>query len=78
MPLEKELETYNRKLPELLDEEGKFVLIHGNEVAGVWHTYEDTLQEGYSRFGVVPFLVKRIQCVDEVLHFTRDIPSCPS
>ena len=35
MALEKELETYRRKLQELLADEGKFVLIQGDEVAGV-------------------------------------------
>ena len=39
MALELELETYKRKLPELLDAEGKFVLIRGDEVAGVLDTY---------------------------------------
>ena len=29
MALEKELETYNSKSPELKEDEGKFVLIHG-------------------------------------------------
>ena len=77
MPLEKELETYQKSLPELLSQEGKFALIHGGEVAGTYGTYEDALQVGYERFGLTPFLIKQIQTVERVQFFTRDIaPSC--
>ena len=35
MALEKELETYQAKLPTLLEHSGKFAVIHGDEVAGM-------------------------------------------
>ena len=73
MALEKELATYERKLPELLAHEGKFVLVHGDEVHGLWDTYENALQAGYQQFGLTSFLVKRIQGVEQVLNFTRDV-----
>jgi hypothetical protein len=78
MALEKELETYHRELPNMLTNEGKYVLIHEDDVAGFWDTYEDALQAGYERFGLKPFLVKRVQAVETVQYFTRDIKTCPS
>jgi hypothetical protein len=48
MALEKELQTYQDSLPSLLREEGRFVLIHGGDVVGIFDTYGDALDEGYS------------------------------
>jgi len=76
MPLEKEQETYQRELPKLLTCAGKFVLIHGDEVAGVYDTYLDALKVGYERYGLAPFLVKQIAAVERTNHFTRDISTC--
>ena len=53
--------------------EGKFVLIHGNEIAGVWDTYQDALGAGYRQFGLDPFLVKQILSIERVQFFTRDL-----
>jgi hypothetical protein len=78
MALEQELAAYQRKLPELLASEGKFVLLRGEELAGIWDTYEDALQAGYSQFGLEPFMVKRIQGVEQALYFSRDLTTCPS
>jgi len=64
--LEKELRTYQRELSHLLSEQGKYVLIQDNKVAGTWQTYEDALTVGYERFGLTPFLVKRIDEADAV------------
>jgi hypothetical protein len=76
MALEKEMQTYERELPNLLQQEGKFALIHGVEVGGVYDTYEDALKAGYEKYGLGPFLVKRIQAVEQVQFFTRDIVPC--
>ena len=79
MALEKELETYRKELPRLLAEEGRFALIRGDRVAGTFSTYADALQAGYAKFSLSPFLVKRIEAVERVLFFTRDLtPSCPT
>jgi hypothetical protein len=78
MALERELDTYKRELPNLLDKAGKYVLIHEDQVS-VWCTYEDALQEGYRIFGLKPFLVKQIQTTEQIHHVTRDIqPVCQS
>jgi hypothetical protein len=63
--LEKELRTYHRLLPTLLAEQGKYVVVRGDQVAGTWGTYEDALQAAYTSFGLTPFLVTRIQAEDE-------------
>jgi len=74
-----ELTTYENRKEELLcAHEGKFVLIHGDDVAGIWDTYKDALEAGYQRFGLEPFLVKQICGIKQIQFFTRDITACPS
>lgn len=70
MPLEKELEVYKNKLPELKENEGKFAVIHGEQVE-VFDTYEDAVKAGYKEFGLEPFLVKRIQSIEQVQFVSR-------
>jgi len=72
MALEQELATYQAKLPELKQNEGKFVLIHGEDVCDIYFTtYEDALQVGYKRYGLKPFLVKQIHTIEPIFYFTR-------
>jgi hypothetical protein len=78
MALEKEVETYTKSLPQLLADQGKYVLIHGEKVVGIYDTYQDALKIGYESFGLAPFLVKRIQAVEQVHSFTRDVRPCPT
>jgi hypothetical protein len=73
MALEKELETYKNTLPSLLKDEGKFVLIKGDNVIDVFNTYEDAIKEGYKISGLEPFFVKQIQKVEQVHFFSRNI-----
>ena len=62
MALEREMETYRRELPRLLAEEGKFVLISGTDVLGIFADEEDALEAGYRRVGfATPFLIKQIR-----------------
>lgn len=72
-PLQVELETYEKHRDSLLGKEGKYVLIHGAEIAGLWDTYEDAIQAGYQKFGLGPFLVKQIQGIERVQFFTREL-----
>ncbi|KUY70841.1 hypothetical protein [Burkholderia sp. RF4-BP95] len=77
--LEQELATYKRLLPELLNDEGKFVLIKKNEVVEKFDSYEDALKIGYQRFGLEPFLVKQISRLEPAANFTRRyIVPCPA
>jgi hypothetical protein len=78
-PLQKEIETYNAKLPELLGSIGKFVLIKGDQVEGTYDTYEDALKIGYERFKLDPFLVKQIVPAEQIHFFTRELDiECPT
>ncbi len=78
MALDREIQTYQKELPNLLQHEGKFVLIHETQVAGFYETYEDAIKAGYEKFALKPFLVKRIQAVEQIQYFTRDLIECPS
>src|SRR3989442_629648 len=61
MPLESETQTYEQHREALLGTaQGKFALIHGTEVAGVYDSKSDAIRDGYRRFGNVPFFVKPI------------------
>lgn len=68
-----ELTTYEEHLPELLDSEGKFVLILGKEVSGPFGSYGDALDAGYEKYGLKPFLVKQIRAAEPIQYFSRDL-----
>ena len=77
MALENELATYQRELPALLvSAAGKFVLIHGREVAGVYDTYQDAISAGYARFQLEAFLVKQVAVTEQVQYISRDWMQC--
>ncbi len=76
MALEKELETYKRKLPELTQHEGKYVLIHGDDVIDTYTSYEDAVKAGYQKFSLDPFMVKQIHTVEQVQFVTRFYDPC--
>jgi hypothetical protein len=71
--LESEIATYNRLLPGLLGQQGKFVLIKGAEQFGIFETYQDALSAGYQKFQLDPFFVKQISPAERVAFFTRDL-----
>lgn len=59
--LEKELTTYDREKARLIESHlGMYVLIHGDEIAGVFAHEPEAIAEGYKRWGNVPFLVQKI------------------
>lgn len=76
MALEAEQAAYARELPNLLSEPGKFVLIKADKVIGTFEAYGDALKAGYEQFGLEPFLVKKIQEVEQIQCFSRDITPC--
>ncbi len=72
--LEKELETYRSKKADLVaSSEGKFVLIFGDDVVGTFDTHADAIQEGYQKFGNVPFLAKRIEQIESPVNFANNL-----
>lgn len=68
-----ELKTYRKHLPDLLESEGKFVLIRGEEVDGAFDTYGDALEAGYTKYGLESFLVKQIRSAEPIQYFSRDL-----
>jgi hypothetical protein len=73
------METYRQRLPELLAHEGRYVIIHGDEVAGFRESLEDAERFGYERYGFrTPFLVKRVRAQEPVYRTNRNILPCPS
>jgi hypothetical protein len=80
MSLDRELAAYRSNLARLLQEqaEGKFVLVHGDEIAGVYPTQDEALHAGYDRFGLDPFLVKRVQETEKPVFVSRGVRPCPS
>ena len=72
--LREELETYQQNKKKLVDESnGKYVLIKGKSIIGVYESEKDALKEGITKFGNVPFLVKRIEEIEQVQHYTSNI-----
>ncbi|MGI9168348.1 MAG: hypothetical protein ACR2G5_18525 [Pyrinomonadaceae bacterium] len=60
--LEKERQFYADRLAEWLSRfPGKFVVVKGQELLGVFDTVEEALAEGARRFALEPFLVRRVQ-----------------
>jgi hypothetical protein len=72
--LQTELKTYERHRDELLGKsEGKYVLVHSTEIAGVFDSKQDAIEQGYERFGNVPFLVKQILKVETPHNFVSNL-----
>jgi len=77
MALERELKVYLSKLPELKAEnEGKFVLIHGDKVIDIFSSYDDAIEAGYGQFGLEPFLVKQIHALEPAQFISRFVDPC--
>jgi hypothetical protein len=58
MELEKELATFDRERPKLLEQHrGEFVLIHGETIDSFWKTEDEAYFAGCDKFGPEPFLV---------------------
>jgi hypothetical protein len=72
--LDSELATYERAKDQLLGtSEGKFVLIRGDEVVGVFDSKMDAIAQGYQKFGNVPFLVKQIMKIETPQNFVSNL-----
>lgn len=76
-PLETALKTYDQNRARLIGkQEGKYVLIHEDQVVAVCDSRTDAIAQGYRQFGNVPFLVKQILKVEspeEVISFALGI-----
>jgi hypothetical protein len=65
-PLATEIATLFRELPRLLAEgqEGRFALVRGDTIAGIFDTFEDAYTAGYGRFAPEAFLAQPIDSRD--------------
>ena len=63
-PLQAELETFEQMKDRLLEDEGKFAVIHKTELIGIFSSYEDALKAGYQKVNLLPFLVKKITAIE--------------
>lgn len=72
--LKEELATFEAHRDELvgsaLDE---YVLIKGSDIVGTYESERDAINEGYRRFGNVPFLVKQVAPTDRPLNFVSGL-----
>lgn len=68
--LQKELEVYKRRLPELRLQQGKYVVIKGDELLSIFDTYSDALTAAYKKYGLAPFLLKQISDIENTQHVT--------
>ena len=65
-PLRGEYDYYLKIKPELLKQYGgKFALIKGEEFVGAFDTDADAYKVGLEKFGNTPFLIVRIQEMEE-------------
>ncbi len=61
MALETELQFFAQQKPELLKyHEGKFALVVGQQLLGVFDTHEDAYKAGLARVGNRPMLIKQV------------------
>ncbi len=61
-PLAEELETYQAHQTELIETAwGKYALIKGSDIIGLFDRKDDAFNEGYRRFGLKSFMVHRVQ-----------------
>ena len=77
---EAELETYAQNLDTLLslDNVGRYALIHGKDVVGVFDTYRDAVQTGYEKCGLEQrFFVKQITTTEPCNGLRKEVSSGP-
>ena len=72
--LEHELRTYEANREQLLGtSNGKYVLIKGDQIVGIFDSNLDAIRQGYEKFGNVPFLVKQVLEVETPQNFTSNL-----
>ncbi len=67
-PLCAEWNVYRHEAGHLIAEgyQGKWILIKGEEIIGIWETEAEALDEGYRRYLLQPFLVHQIMTWERV------------
>jgi hypothetical protein len=67
--LAREVATYKREVARLIAEgnEGRFVLIKGDDTIGLWDSFWEAVDAGRKQFGMVPFAVHQVLTWEPVL-----------
>jgi hypothetical protein len=74
MALEKELASFDRELPRLVQTmKGQFALIHGEAIDSSWKTEDEAYTAGCERFGTEPFLVMLVEELEPPLPVFQDV-----
>jgi hypothetical protein len=69
--LETEWRYFNEHRADFVEEAaGKYALIKGDTLIGMYDNEASAIRTGYERLGNVPFLVKQVTAVDIPLTFT--------
>lgn len=71
--LHKEIEVFEKLLPSLMDKQGKFAVIHDDDLLGVFDTYADALEVAYEKCALDQFLVRQISAIPQFANYTRSI-----
>ena len=72
--LQQELATYQEQRERLLAiAKGKYVLIKGDRVLGVFDTEQDAIRQGYHQLGNVPFLAKQVLEIEPRQYFVSQL-----
>ena len=76
-PLTKDLEAFNKQLPELQKQQtGKFAVFVDGVLEAVADTVAEAYNKGFAKAGATkPFLVKQISTIPTIQHFTRMVTS---
>src|SRR5437763_89858 len=72
--------TYRREVGRLLAEghEGKWVLIKGEEIIGLWSTGEEAKEVALQKFLLQPVLIHQIRTREPILRVSSRFYLCPS
>ncbi len=73
-PLTEELKMYEENKQELVKKaSGKYVLIKGSTIIDTFESEKDAIKAGIERFGNVPFLVKKIEEIEQKQNYTSNL-----
>lgn len=73
-PLATELITYRDRLDELLQHEGRYVVIKGQEIAGIYADCRSAVEAAIAAYGPGPFLVKQVVEKEPIRTFGQASP----
>lgn len=72
--LEEELKTYEENKQDLIKRaNGKYVLIKGKTIVDTFESEKDAVRIGIEKFGNVPFLVKKIEEIEQKQNYTSNL-----